>query len=334
GAVPAADPAARRHRPRGRPGGGAADGVRTGAGRGRRSAPADPGGRAGRAAAAESLGRRLAPAPQEQARRCRLDDRDPLYRARHLRPAHRPLRPVRGGRSQAGPDRSELDLAVWPRPQRPRHLQPDPLWRPGLPGCRCPLPGHRPPDRGSDRRPRWLPRRRGRQHLDARRRRHLRHPPVAARAALRQLVGIRTDEHLSRARARRLGDHRAARAGPVPGPAGAGVRQRRAGQRGQGLQHHPPPHLAEQPDADHRRPHLRHPDGDLHRGGALLRRRRDHAAAAELGEHGRRRQQGRLHPERPPHAALPGARDRPDDARLHLHGRWPAGRPRSEGERL
>ena len=96
--------------------------------------------------------------------------------------------------------------------------------------------------------------------------------------------------------------------------------------------HHSQAHAAQQPDADHRGPHLRHSDRDLHRGGAELRRRRHSAAAGELGaDGGRGEQPGYI--ETDPHMLLfPVLAIGLTMLGIHLPRRRPARRARSEGE--
>ncbi|CAA9584482.1 MAG: Dipeptide transport system permease protein DppC, partial [uncultured Thermomicrobiales bacterium] len=309
-----------------RAGGGAPGGRRTAHARERR--------RPGRAAAAQPVGGRLAAADPEQAGGDRPRGRRLVHRDRGARAGAGAVRAVGGRRLPVDPHRAELDLAARARPERAGHLQPPPLRSARLPRRRRPLPGAGAADRDPGRRPRRLLRRPGRQHPDALGRRRLRHPPAAVGADLRQSLRAGAGQHLHRDRTRRLGDGGEAGARPVPGPAGAGVRQRGARLRLDGVADHAPPPAAQQPDTDHRGAHLRHPDCDLHRGGALLRRGRHPAAASELGADGRRRQPARLHPDRSLHAGRAGGGDRPDHAWLHLPRRWAARRARRPGERL
>ena len=110
---------------------------------------------------------------------------------RHLRSVDRTVRPVRGRRPPAGPDRTKLVLADGSGPERARHLQSPRLGRPGVadrgPGC--------PDDHPDHRRDRWrarrVLRRQDRHAANAIRGRRLRHPPDPARHDLPEPVRAR-----------------------------------------------------------------------------------------------------------------------------------------------
>src|SRR2546428_536935 len=211
-----------------------------------------------------------------------------------------PALPRRGLRRRAGaaavhedqlrpPQRGALaGVPARHRPGRARSTLADDLRRARVHARRARRADHRRADRRADRSPLRVPRRPRRHLSDALHRRHVRLPAAPLRHPRHVRAGRRAHEHLHRDRPHRLGRDRAA-------DARAGARDQRERVRGRGARPRgrlwPPPHAphpAQRADADRRLGHLRDPGGDLHRGGAVVHRRRHQPADPVLGTDGRR----------------------------------------------